>query len=355
MALSLPDRTALGIFPTPLQRDRALGEVLGLPSLWVKRDDLSGFSWGGNKVRTVEFLLAHAIAKGATDLVVAGGPTSNFAATLAAAGSAAGIVVHQVAYGVEPDNYPPALCASLQAGSNIVFTESNDRGTMEVVAAKLAASLSSSGRTALAIPRGGATSVGSMGFVAAAIELHDQLHDIGLSQATIVLPVGSGGSVTGLLAGRTLLGIEWSIIGMSVSRPANDFTDEIVANAAKTATVLGGSPIPGDYSQDFRIVDCRGEGFGVVTDQERSFGRHVSATTGLLIDHTYNTKPLHWLSGQGLSGQALSGQSPTGEATEIAGPVIYWLTGGAFDAMSQLCQPNKRLTAVPIDQKDNDR
>jgi len=329
MALSLPHRTTLGVFPTPLQRDHALGEVLGIPALWVKRDDLSGFSWGGNKVRTVEFLLADAIERGATDLVVAGGPTSNFAATLAAAGRTADIVVHQVAYGAEPDRYPPALSASLQAGSNVVFTESNDRGTMEVVAAKLADSLSSSGRTALAIPRGGATSVGSMGFVAAAIELRYQLEDVGLSQATIVLPVGSSGSVTGLLAGRTLLDIEWSIIGTSVSRPANGSTDEILANAAKTAAVLGGSPVPGDYSHNFRLVDCRGEGFGVVTDQERSFGRHVSASTGLLIDDTYNTKPLRWLSRQG---------------SEIGGPVIYWLTGGALDAMSQL-----------IDQKDNDR
>lgn len=340
MALSLPSRKPLGVFPTPLRQERALGDLLGFPELLVKRDDLTGFSWGGNKVRTVEFLLAEALERDITDLVVAGGPSSNFAATMAAAGRTVDITVYQVAYGTEPDVHPPALLAAIDAGAELVFTGTADRTTMETVASELATSLSKDGRRAMAIPRGGATAVGSMGFVAAAVELRDQLNSAGLQDATIVLPVGSGGSIAGLVAGRSLLDANWSIVGASVSRSIEDSRAAILAKAAEAAAALGGSSIHDDHAHDLRLIDCRGDGFGTVTLAERSFERSISDATGLLIDHTYNTKPLYWLAGQ---------------AGELDGPVIYWLTGSALGAMSQLSTSNARRSAPPIDPKDNDR
>ena len=40
---------------------------------WVKRDDLSGFELGGNKVRKLEFLMAEAADAGADCVVTIGG------------------------------------------------------------------------------------------------------------------------------------------------------------------------------------------------------------------------------------------------------------------------------------------
>jgi 1-aminocyclopropane-1-carboxylate deaminase/D-cysteine desulfhydrase-like pyridoxal-dependent ACC family enzyme len=78
-ARALP-RTRLAVLPTPLVPAPRLAEALGLRSLLVKRDDLTGFAFGGNKARLLEFLIAGAVADGAGTLLTGGAPGSNFCA-----------------------------------------------------------------------------------------------------------------------------------------------------------------------------------------------------------------------------------------------------------------------------------
>ena len=51
-------RVSLATLPTPLRELPRLGRELGLGALYVKRDDLTGLAFGGNKVRNLEFRLA---------------------------------------------------------------------------------------------------------------------------------------------------------------------------------------------------------------------------------------------------------------------------------------------------------
>ena len=44
--------------PTPLQHCPRLSADLGGPRIWIKRDDLTGLAFGGNKSRYLEFTLA---------------------------------------------------------------------------------------------------------------------------------------------------------------------------------------------------------------------------------------------------------------------------------------------------------
>jgi len=53
----------LGCFPTPVEPMPGLAHLLGLPFLFIKRDDVSGRAYGGNKVRKLEFLLGQALAR----------------------------------------------------------------------------------------------------------------------------------------------------------------------------------------------------------------------------------------------------------------------------------------------------
>lgn len=64
-------RVPLALLPTPLHELPRLARELGLGRLLVKRDDLTGLAFGGNKVRNLEFRLADAQAQGA-DTIVAG-------------------------------------------------------------------------------------------------------------------------------------------------------------------------------------------------------------------------------------------------------------------------------------------
>ena len=131
MALASLPRIPLGIFPTPVHHVADLAGTPGLRDVLVKRDDLTGFAWGGNKVRTLEYVLADALSLRSDTIVVAGGPTSNFAALLAVAAAGQGIDVVQVCYG-DPRGGAAALALSRSAGAQVEFTGSADRRSMDL-------------------------------------------------------------------------------------------------------------------------------------------------------------------------------------------------------------------------------
>lgn len=70
-------RVNLGIWPTPLQRMGRIGQQLNHHNLFIKRDDLTGLGQGGNKTRSLEFLLGDARKRGADVILTAGGLQSN--------------------------------------------------------------------------------------------------------------------------------------------------------------------------------------------------------------------------------------------------------------------------------------
>src|SRR5215510_14497341 len=94
-------RTRLAVLPTPLhplpQFSRAIGR-----EVWIKRDDLTGFATGGNKVRKIELLVAAARQADADVLVSIGAPQSNHARTVAAVASVLGVGCHLVVSGTRP-------------------------------------------------------------------------------------------------------------------------------------------------------------------------------------------------------------------------------------------------------------
>jgi 1-aminocyclopropane-1-carboxylate deaminase/D-cysteine desulfhydrase-like pyridoxal-dependent ACC family enzyme len=311
-------RVPLGIFPTPLQRATALSELIGC-DLWIKRDDLTGFSWGGNKVRAAEFLLGDAVASGADTLIVCGGPTSNFAAVMAAAASVAGLAVHHVSYGSPPAIVPAALAASVQAGALVTFTMSVDRSTMERRAEQLAVELRAAGGRPYVIPRGGGSAVGALGFAAAAIEFAAQLDALGVDPAAVVMPVGSGGSVAGFAAGSALAGGRWTTFGVSVSRGLEAVDAGIRQLSAACLGLLGSSIVPTAVA----LHDGRGAGFGVASPEEALLGERILRHTGLICDPVYTIKTLRWLADADLTDMADR-------------PIVYWHTACALGAFSTM-------------------
>jgi 1-aminocyclopropane-1-carboxylate deaminase/D-cysteine desulfhydrase-like pyridoxal-dependent ACC family enzyme len=55
-------RIRLALTPIPLEEAANLSRALGGPRILIKRDDLTGIAFGGNKLRNLEFRLARAIA-----------------------------------------------------------------------------------------------------------------------------------------------------------------------------------------------------------------------------------------------------------------------------------------------------
>jgi D-cysteine desulfhydrase len=301
-------RVPLGIFPTPVQHVTDLAGTPGLRDLLVKRDDLTGFAWGGNKVRTLEYILGDALAQDADTIVVAGGPTSNFAALLAVAAT---VPVVQVCYG-EPRGGAAALALSRRAGARVEFTGSGDRSSMDEHAAELARKLLADGRRPYVVPRGGATPIGACGFAVAAAELVEQLDE---HQVTVVIPVGSGGSIAGLLAGLDAPHID--VVGVSVSRPVEEIEAQVAKRATACARLMGVDA----SSSRWRVVDGRGPGYGGGWPEADELARNALSHSGFVADPVYNAKALLWLNDH---------------RHELPGPVLYWSTGGALAAADEL-------------------
>lgn len=311
-----PPRLPLGVLPTPLVPAPRLRAALGCGPLWIKRDDLAGFGVAGNKTRPLEHLLGDALARGADVLVTGGGPDSNFVAAAAMAARVAGLDCELVVWGAGALDPTPNLALAVAAGAEVVPLGDDRRERVDVVVSERAAALRAAGRHPVAVPRGGSTPVGAAGFAVAAAELLAQ----GPAPGTVVLPLGSGGSTAGLLAGLAAAGADTRVLAVSVSRPPAEITEKVLDLARACADLLGA---PAPRADRLEVTDHRGPGFGVAAAGDRVAAATVLRTEGLLLDDTYGAKAF---------AVALD-RLGTGD---LPGPVVLWHTGGVASALAHL-------------------
>ena len=112
-------RVELGCWPTPLTEAANISHILGEGrKLYIKRDDLCGIAFGGNKIRRLEYQLSDALQAGCDCIVTGGSSTSNQTCAVAACGAKLGLETHVV----YPEATPTAtrrLCQMARAVSHI--------------------------------------------------------------------------------------------------------------------------------------------------------------------------------------------------------------------------------------------
>ncbi|MEA2753439.1 MAG: D-cysteine desulfhydrase, partial [Myxococcales bacterium] len=300
-----------------------LGAAFGIPELWVKRDELLGFGFGGNKVRALELFLADALAKGADTLVTGAGPQSNHVRVTAAAAAHAGLACEAFSWGPEPTSTAQGnLLLSRMLGARVHFTGDADRASVDRGIEAAMTRLRAAGRTPYAIPRGGASALGVLAHVLAVQEALAQTAARGVRPAAVVMAVGSGCTLAGWLLGRRLFGTSFLLEGIVVSRPARETRVRVVTLAAEAATLLGGDAAARLARTPF--VDDElglhdgflGEGYGIPTIAGLAALRTAARCEGIFTDPTYTGKAL-----AGLAALAHDKRLPTG-------PVLFLHTGG---------------------------
>ncbi|TCK24440.1 1-aminocyclopropane-1-carboxylate deaminase/D-cysteine desulfhydrase [Pseudonocardia endophytica] len=322
-------RTRLALLPTPVAEARGVRAALGCAPLWIKRDDLTGFGVAGNKARALEFLVGDAVARGCDVLVTGGGPDSNFVAAAALAARVAGMDCELVVATAECAATSPNIALARAAGARIVASGEGRRDLVDAAVEERAAQLRADGRHPVALPRGGSTALGAVGFARAVSELTDQVATGRLPEpALVVIAVGSGGSAAGLLAGAAAVAAGWRLLAVSVSRPRDEI-EATVRSLADGCAELCGTPEP-DASR-LEIVDARGPGFGVASARDRAAAEFALHTEGLLLDDTYGAKAF------AVALDRLRGGEP--------GPVLYWHTGGVSSALAHLVPEPVRIPA----------
>ncbi|MDO8313350.1 MAG: pyridoxal-phosphate dependent enzyme, partial [Sideroxyarcus sp.] len=228
---SLP-RVELAQLPTPVQGMPRLSAHLGRPPLSVKRDDLTGLAFGGNKTRKLETLCAAAQAEKADMLITAGAIQSNHCRQTAAAAALLGMDCILVLVGEPPELASANLLLDGLFGAQICWATKEQRDAVLQTVFKKA---QAAGHHPALIPYGGSNPLGAAAY---AFALDELLHQVAPPD-WIVFATSSGGTQAGLLAGAKLLNYKGHILGISVDERASHVKPGIARLAEDTAALLG--------------------------------------------------------------------------------------------------------------------
>lgn len=282
-------RIKLARLPTPLEEMPRLSKFLGGPKLWIKRDDLSGIAFGGNKERKTEFVMADAIQKGADVIITTGAVQSNHARVTAAAAKKLGLKVVLVLRGKEPREYDGNLLLDNLFGADIRFVQVDWQQALPAME-KVAGELKREGYKPYIVPGGASYPIGAVGYVNAMLELINQAEEANLNINYIVHASGSGGTQAGLvIANKTL---ETEILGICIKPNSNQWlTEKIVEIANGIAELLDLKEIVNQKGVVL-VGDYAGEGYGVLTSEAVEAIKLVAQTEGILLDPVYTGKAM---------------------------------------------------------------
>ena len=298
--------------PTPLER----GPVLpGGARLWVKRDDLTGLGLGGNKARKLEFLCGAALATGARSLVTVGAAQSNHCRMTAAAGAVLGLETHLVLSGSRPDRYEGNQLLSVLFGAQLHHTgaEESHWGELEIAKDELTDQLTADGAGPYAIPIGGSTPTGALGYVDGFLELLGDCASAGIAPAAVVHTSSSGGTHAGMVAGRALaraagLAVP-RVLAVGVAKGVLAGRPDVARLAGTTLDLLGdvAGDVPGDVTVEDGDVeldtDHMGVDYAVPTAEGDAVIDWAGRHGGWVLDRVYSGKGFSALLSRATAGE----------------------------------------------------
>ena len=298
--LSRLPRAKLAHLPTPLDYCERLSKRLNGPRIWIKRDDCTGLAFGGNKARQHEFILGDALARG-VDVVIQGAASqSNQSRQLAAAAARLGIdcilmprrdKLFETCQGNQ-------LVASL-FGAKIVPVDASS--SLKEAKEQMAQSLRAAGRTPAILGMGAeaALTLAAVAYIAAYIEILDQLAIAGEEMASHIYVTSQGSTQAGLLAASKLLGQTTIIEGINPMDARNEAYEGRVAIAAQCAGAarLLGFDLHVDEADIRNSTDWVGPDYGLPAPAAQRAARLLAETEGMLLDPVYSSKGFSGLVG----------------------------------------------------------
>ncbi|MGI9204742.1 MAG: D-cysteine desulfhydrase family protein [Woeseiaceae bacterium] len=289
-------RTILFDGVTPLEFMPNLSEHCGGARLFVKRDDCTGLTFGGNKVRQIEFYLGEAVAQRADTILITGAVQSNFVRTAAAAARQLGMECHiqqEERVANTDQQYRESgnvLIVKLLGATLSSYPSGEDEAGADRQVGLIADELRAQGRNPYIIPLGpGHAPLGALGYVVAAQELLHQVNESGLEVENVFVGSGSGATHGGLLFGLKTLGSKIGVIGVCVRREAELQRERIANTCAQIATLLGTENPVADA--DIKLDDgFLAPGYGVPGQSVLDAIMLAARTEGLILDPVYTGK-----------------------------------------------------------------
>ena len=311
-------RVRLAHLPTPLDHCPRLSEALGGVHVWIKRDDLTGLAFGGNKTRQLEFLFADILAQRANTVVAGAYTQSNWCRQITGAARKLGLEVALVLLHGEKG---PALQGNLLLdrlmGADVTVVDLDSMERLTPLLEAKAAELARAGRRPYVVRPFGLDklTLGAIGYVNGALELDAQLEAAGIAPDVLYL-CGANMTPAGMALGLKALGRRTRLVNIAPivwSEPrALDIARIAGAAAARLDLDVRIAPADLDSHDDYI-----GERYGVVTEGGREAMRLVAGAEGIILDPVYSAKAMAGLIDHVRTGRIGKGQT-----------VVFLHTGG---------------------------
>ncbi len=315
MALEQFSRESLGFFPTPVHTLEQFSARIDGPKISIKRDDLSGLAFGGNKVRKLEYILVHALNMGADCIITAGAMQSNHCRQTAAAAAKLNLECHLVLGGEAPQSTNGNLLLDQLLDCHIHWAGKHRKG--EDIP-ELQQQLIALGKNPYVVPYGGSNKLGVIAFAQAMNELYEQSQQT-MPYTHIVFASSSGATQAGLMLGKLMLQLECELIGIAIDKEEinhQSLAENILMLANQTAIEFD---IAAEFTEDDVHLDKGyiGAGYAVIGDAEREAIKVLDKTEDIFIDRVY-------------TGRAMAGLIDYARASKFTKDdhVLFWHTGG---------------------------
>jgi L-cysteate sulfo-lyase len=291
--------------PTPFMKLENLTRELGGPNIYIKRDDMTGLAFGGNKSRKLEYIIQDVLEKKADVIITWAGLQSNWCLQTAAAARKFGITPVLVLFNVYdlPVEYDGNLLLDFILKAEIKIREAEKGGVVhledvDAILEEVAMEMKESGHTPYLAPIGGSAVGGSMekplgaiSYVDAFIEMVEQAESQGIEVNHVIHASGSGGTQAGLAIGAKAWNERVKVIGVSVSEGKQTYQELVLKIARETERALEGSFGIGE--KDIVIFDeYIREGYGEVNQEVSDAIRLVAMKEGIFLDPVYTGKAI---------------------------------------------------------------
>lgn len=312
----LPRVQLASIRPTPLEPLPRLAAHLDSPALYIKRDDLTGLAFGGNKTRMFEFALADALAKGADTIVSGAAVQSNYCRQLAAACAKLDLELHLILRPVRPIDRTESQGNNLLQhllGAQITVLETGDpRSQQDALQAKVE-ELSAQGKQVYWPRREDTIDLDAIAYTEVGVEIARQCQEQGIDTSYLYL-CALDTTQAGVALGLAYIESPIQVRGFCPIAKVENRHEDMAAIANQAARRLGleVAMSAADFDNDDSFV---GEGYGIPTPAGLDALRTLARKEGILLDPVYTSKAL-----AGLFAHTRDGQ--------LDGEAIFLHTGG---------------------------
>ncbi|MCS7264947.1 MAG: D-cysteine desulfhydrase family protein [Armatimonadetes bacterium] len=293
-------RVSLATLPTPLEPLPRISQMLGV-QIFIKRDDLTGLAFGGNKTRHLEFGIGQAISEGCDVIVNGAAAQSNYCRQTAAAcaklGLKCALVLRRLpeveAIKIEPQGN---LLLDYLFGADVRFVEPDE--DLELAKDRVADEYRCKGHKPFVI-RYPDVSAG-YGYLVCLLELVEQCRRMGI-KPTHIIHSSSTPTQSGFIVGAKSLGLDWKVIGISPLK--REGGHQRIAELTNIVAENLGLSVKVTPEEVLFTMEFVGEGYGIPTPEGIEAMKLMAQLEGIVLDPVYTAKAFAAIIAMAKSGQ----------------------------------------------------